>query len=144
MFDYTAAERLVEAAHTAWGRADIDALLRYFANDFEYQIKAGTEDGSPLALVGKDEFADFWRPLVLQMETRTTPGRMQLNGDVARLQVSVWLRHRQTGFTLNGTYRQLLTFRGGLICRIEEYHDAAKLNAFWAVIAQETASAERT
>jgi len=64
-----------------------------------------------------------------------------MRGDVGRVQVHFWLRHRETGFGLNGSYRQLLTFRGGLICRIEEYHDAAKLNSFWAVVASETAKA---
>lgn len=139
---YAKAVQLLEAAHAAWAAADMDALLRYFTDDLEYQINAGTEDGRPLHLIGKAEFDDFWRPLMTQMTTRTSPGRLVLSDNVGRVQVDVWLKHRLTGFVLTGSYRQILTFRGELICRIEEYHDAAKLNAFWSVVAAETAKAD--
>lgn len=139
--DLSELQRLVEEAHDAWSDADLDRLLEYFSADFEYQINAGTEDGSPVELKGREKFAEFWRPLARDMDTRTIPGPLLLRGDVARLQVQFWLRHHSTGFGLSGSYRQLLTFRGGLICRIEEYHEAAKLNSFWALVASETAKA---
>jgi len=71
--DLARLQRLLEEAHDAWSDADLDRLLEYFSPDFEYQINAGTEDGSPLELTGKQQFAEFWRPLARDMDTRTVP-----------------------------------------------------------------------
>jgi hypothetical protein len=39
---------------------------------------------------------------------------------------------------LVGSYRQLVTYRGDKIERLEEFHDAAKMIAFWQMIYGET------
>ena len=39
---------------------------------------------------------------------------------------------------LVGSYRQLVTYRGDRIERLEEFHDAAKMIAFWQMISGET------
>lgn len=137
-------EEVLGHAHRAWSAGDIDALVSHFTADLEYEINAGTADGNPVQLRGREAFANFWRPRMEQISTRTTPGTLSMKGDVGRVQVGVWLRHLRTGFVLMGSYRQILSFRGGLICRIEEYHDAAKLNAFWAMIQVELAKIDQS
>ena len=131
--------RLLVAAHDAWSAPDLNKLESCFTKDLEYQCNGGTSDGSPLTLVGRDEFIDFWTPLVTEFETLTSPETFHLDGDTARAQISVKVLHFRTGHKLTGTYRQLLTFRSGLICRIEEYHDAAKLAAFWQLVLHDDA-----
>jgi hypothetical protein len=45
------------------------------------------------------------------------------------------MQHIASGVVLNGTYRQIVSFHRGKIQRLEEYHDAGRLNAFWALTA---------
>ena len=40
---------------------------------------------------------------------------------------------------LVGSYRQLITYRGDKIERMEEFHDGAKMIAFWQMISGEAA-----
>ena len=56
---------------------------------------------------------------------------------IARAQIDTYVRHRRTGHVLAGSYRQVVTYRGNEIWRIEEYHDAAKMAAFWRLVASE-------
>lgn len=46
--------------------------------------------------------------------------------------------HKATGLQLIGSYRQIMHFEGFKICRLQEFHDAAMLNAFWQMVAAGT------
>jgi hypothetical protein len=35
---------------------------------------------------------------------------------------------------MTGTYREICTFRGNKIWKIEDFHDAARMSAFWKLI----------
>jgi len=53
------------------------------------------------------------------------------DGTCATVKAHYRLEHRETGVVLEGTYRQVVYFARGLISRLEEYHDAGRLTAFW-------------
>lgn len=131
------AELLMDAAHAAWCAGDIAGALKLFTDDFDYQCNAGTTDGTPLTLKGKEMFAGFWGPIVSQLQMTTVPESVKLHGDVARVHVTAKVRHARTGHELEGTYRQIVTFRDGKICALEEYHDAAKMAAFWSMVSHD-------
>lgn len=135
--DHMEAFEVLDALHAAWSDGRLDDLSNLLTEDFEYLCNAGLADGNPLSLKGRDSFMRFWLPLRKQIDTTTVPETFKMLGDVARLHVQSWIRHKPTGYELRGSYRQIATFRDGRICAIEEYHDAAKLMAFWALIAHD-------
>lgn len=137
--DDSEAWELLDAAHAAWCRGDLDHVLTFLTDDFEYQCNAGTADGSPVFLAGKAAFAAFWQPVIAQITTTTVPETFKMLGDVARAQIQGWVRHERTGHEISGSFRQIITFRDGKISAIEEYHDAARMTAFWAMVAHDEA-----
>ena len=46
---------------------------------------------------------------------------------------------KRRGIVLVGSYRQIVTYRGDKIERMEEFHDAAKMIAFWQMISGDAA-----
>lgn len=138
-FDEYRARSVLEAAHNAWCKADIDRVLSYYASDCTYWCNAGI-DGTPFVLEGKPAFRAYLQSIISAAESRTVIDLFQFDGDTARAQVDAYVRHRGTGHVLAGSYRQIVTYRGTKIWRIEEYHDAAKMAAFWRLVASETAT----
>jgi hypothetical protein len=66
--------------------------------------------------------------------------RCRRNSDgVGRSKIECYIRHKTTHHTLVGSYRQLVTYRDNRIARTEEFHDAAKMIAFWKMISGEAA-----
>ena len=53
---------------------------------------------------------------------------------IVRTRLVVEIRHRATGHTLTCSLRQILRFDGFRIAEEEDYHDAAKLAAFWRLV----------
>lgn len=51
-------------------------------------------------------------------------------GDTVRYRIAFQYRYRRTGATLSGSCRGTVVVKDGLINRIDEYHDAALINAF--------------
>jgi ketosteroid isomerase-like protein len=131
------ARSLLDASHGAWCNGDIDRLLSYYADDCLYWCNAGAIDGSPFTLVGKPAFRDFLRNVSSVAESRSVIDLFQFDGKIARAQIDTYVRHRRTGHVLAGSYRQVVTYRGNEIWRIEEYHDAARMAAFWRLVASE-------
>jgi ketosteroid isomerase-like protein len=76
-------------------------------------------------------------------ESATATEHFQFEDGIGRATVEAYIRHRRTGHVLSGTFRQIITYRGRKIARLDEYHDAAKMAAFWRMVASEETVEER-
>jgi ketosteroid isomerase-like protein len=91
-------------------------------------------DGKPYVLEGKPAYRTFLMSIVSVAESATATEHFHFEDGVGRAKVEAYIRHRRTGYVLSGTFRQVVTFRGRKIAKIEEYHDAAKMAAFWRLV----------
>lgn len=137
------ARHVLEASHDAWCRGDIERLLGCYADDCVYWCNAGVKLGVPFVLEGKSAFRAFLRNIQLVADSRSVIDLFQFDGKVARAQIDAYVRHRQTGHVLAGSYRQVVTYRGTEIWQVQEYHDAAKMAAFWRLVTSEQAAEGR-
>lgn len=138
------ARSLLEAAHAAWCKGEIETLLSYYADDCVYWCNAGALDGSPFVVEGKQHFRTFLRSIASVAESISVIEHFQFEDGIGRAKIEAYIRHRRTGHVLAGTYRQIVTYRGRKIARSEEYHDAAKMAAFWRLVtSDETAEDHR-
>jgi ketosteroid isomerase-like protein len=132
--NYDTAKAIVEEAHRAWSATDIDAVLRTYADDIWFQRNAADMSSAPLVVQGRAAMGDFLRDIASKAPGMATVESFQFHSGIGRSRVRYFLRDRETGQSLSGTYRQIVMFRGMLISRIEQFHDAARLAAFFRLI----------
>jgi ketosteroid isomerase-like protein len=132
--DELTARSLLEQAHDAWCRADIESLLCHYSEDCIYWCNAGSLDGVPYIIEGKADYRTFLRSIVSVAESRSVIDSFVFEDGVGRARIEAYITHRRTGHSLSGTYRQVVTYRGRKIVRCDEYHDAAKMAAFWRMV----------
>lgn len=128
---------IVDAANDAWCRGDVEGVLEQYVEDLTYWSNVGNYDGSALTLIGKPALRTLLQSLHATLEGSTVTEHFQVRDGVARALIGFYIRHRQTGLILSGTYRQVMTFRENKIERIEQYHDGARTSAFWRLVARE-------
>lgn len=133
------ARMIVESAHAAWSRGDVDGAVRYCADGITYFCNTGGPDGGPLTIVGKEAYRQFLQQIVDVAESVSVPEYFRFEDGVGRTTIDCYIRHKTTRHTLVGSYRQLVTYDGPWIVRLEEFHDAAKMIAFWRMISGEAA-----
>ena len=133
------ARSIVEAAHSAWNAGSIDGMLQKYVDDLEYITNTGS-DGNSLTIRGKEAFRARFEPVMAILCSRTSIESFHFENGIARVRLSAYARHRDTGLELSGSYRSLYQFRGFQICKLEDFHDAAKMAAFWRLV--ETAMAD--
>jgi ketosteroid isomerase-like protein len=129
-----AARLLVDAAHLAWSNRDTDALMACYCDDIRYSCNTGPSNAEPFVAVGKSQMLGFLEPVLEITESMSVVERFKLDDNVARATISCFVKHTATGHVLSGTYRQILVFRDGRIAEIEEFHDAARIAAFWKMV----------
>lgn len=130
MIDQRKAAAIIDDAHDALNRGDIESFLDFVTDDFVYESNASPGDEGPMALVGKAEFTRFWAPVYKIVSTRTVPEKLSLQGDVVRVRMTAVVTHHDSGSQFTAGYQQLITFRNARFSYIKEIHDAAKLNSF--------------
>lgn len=138
--DELSAREILDAANVAWSEGDVDQMLRNYSDDVVYWCNTGGPDSGPLTITGKAALAEFLRAARAVTESVCVSEYFRLIDGVGRSKVEAFIRHKRTGHTLSGSYRQLVTFRDGKITRVEEFHDAAKFAAFWRLIRGEPAA----
>jgi ketosteroid isomerase-like protein len=136
MFDEASAKSILLAAHAAWSRGDIEAILACYVDELTYWCNAGGPDGGPFQIEGKQQFRAFLQSMQ-EAEGRLTMDYFRLVDGIGRARVKCVVRHKRTGHKLVGSYRQVISYRDNKILRLEEYHDAARWAAFWKMIAGE-------
>jgi ketosteroid isomerase-like protein len=137
--DAASAREILDASHIAWSKGDVDGVLEHYLDNVTYWSNSGGLDGGALTFEGKAALRAFLQSIVDVAESMLVTDLFVLNGNVGRATVECYIRHKGTGHTLSGSYRQLVTFEGDKIAKVEEFHDAAKMAAFWRLIAGETA-----
>ncbi|WP_295559407.1 nuclear transport factor 2 family protein [uncultured Hyphomicrobium sp.] len=132
--DAELAREILDSAHNAWSRGDVEAMLAYYDDDVTYWCNAGSLDGIPYIIQGKQGLRTFLRSILAVAESATATEHFQFEDGIGRAKVEAYIRHRRTGHVLSGCYRQIVTYRGRKIVRLDEYHDAAKMAAFWRMV----------
>lgn len=127
---------ILSAAHSAWSRGDVDGVLRWYADNAVYSCNGGGPEGTPLILHGRDQMRAFLAPVAEVAESMSVIERYAFADNVLRTMCRCFIRHRMSGLTLTGTYRQVATFSGANIVKLEEFHDAARMAAFWRLVQQ--------
>ena len=122
-------EEVLRALHTAWGRGLLDEVAQCVTDDLTYWSNIGNAD-EPLILIGKEAFQGFMQSITAKYDCSSSVRELTWREGRAHARIAHTVRHRESGHTLRGTFRQIADFRDGRIERIEEYYDAAKLQAF--------------
>jgi len=137
VFDRTAAQevltgRTFRCAVSAWANRDLDAVMRTMSDDVVHNLNVdGTLVPFAASVTGK---AALREKLQLMLDTFefgafVTEG-LKIDGSVARAQIKIIYIHFGTGERLNVSFRFIVEQRDGLIVRMDEFHDAAYLEAF--------------
>ena len=79
------------------------------------------------------------QPIVDVAESVSVSEYFRFADGVGRAKIECYIRHKTTRHLMVGSYRQLVTYRGDKIERLEEFHDGAKMIAFWEMISGEAA-----
>src|SRR4051812_5665636 len=112
-------EPIIRTISAAWGRADIETLMSYIADDCVYGASVGPEPGE--TFVGKAAVrAGFMKLLDHDSGSVSEPGDIHETGDFA---VSTWGFRRKdaTGREIVVRGCDLWTFRDGLVVRKDSY-----------------------
>lgn len=132
------ARLIVDAAHAAWSRGDVEGVLNQYADDLTYWCNCAP-DGGPLTLWGKDALRELLNSVVQVAESVSVSEYFRFSDGIGRAKIECYIRHRTTGHALVGSYRQILTFRDDRIVGVQEFHDAARMAAFWQMISGDAA-----
>ena len=136
------AREILDATHAAFSKGDLDAMSSWFVDDMTYWSNTGSQDGSPLVIHGRAAHFAMVKSIASVAEAVSVTEHFQFSHGIGRAQVEAYIRHRQTGLVLSGTFRQIVTYRGNKILRLDEYHDAAKMAAFWRLVTSEANAEE--
>lgn len=132
--DAKSARDVVDGTHAAWTEGDIERLLSSYTDDLFYWCNAGSIEGTPHIIEGKADFRTFLYSIHAVAESGSVVDYFQFEDGIGRAKVDCYILHRRTGLLLSGSFRQVVTFRGRKIARLEDYHDAAKMAAFWRLV----------
>ena len=132
---------VVAASLEAWARRDLEQSLSYMDDDVVFTFNAG--EGQLLlagASRGKDEvrrrlqeILDLFDFQALVLES------LRDDGETVRTSMLFYYRHKASGLNVEGRYRQVVRVESGLIVRVDEYHDAAAVDAFLRLAAETAA-----
>jgi ketosteroid isomerase-like protein len=112
-------EELIRTIGAAWGRGDLEALMRFVADDCVYSASVGPEPGE--TFTGKAAVrAGFITMLAHDRDSVSEPGEVHVFGDRA---VSTWGYRRQdsSGRSILVRGCDLWLFRDGLIVRKDAF-----------------------
>lgn len=130
---------IIEAYHAGWSKADVKGMMELCHRDIELRLFNAAPDGGTLHLSGKSAVTDFLVPISIIASSATVPIRIRYADGVARTQVAASVRHKATGHSVHGTYRQIIRFDGRAILGSDEYHDTSMMRAFWDMVREDEA-----
>jgi ketosteroid isomerase-like protein len=136
MLTYEQALALVETSHHEWCRGNLDGMFAQYSDDMEFWCNAGDPSGGPVEMKGKEAFRESLAAVL--RTTRCWSNMLSFDYDEGRARILAEYRmeHIASAVTLRGTYRQIVFYKSRKIRRLEEYHDAGRLNAFWKLTAK--------
>ena len=137
--DELKARIILDMAHAAWSRGDIEGVLDNYVDDLTYVCNTGGPDGGPLLIAGKQGLREMLLSISEVAESVSVSEYFRYEDGIGRAKIECYIRHKTTRHVLVGSYRQIMTYRGDKIERMEEFHDAAKMIAFWQMISGDEA-----
>lgn len=111
-------------------------MFRSYNLNMEFWCNAGDPAGGPIEIKGQTAFRETLEAVIRTTRCWSSISTFHHDGHRARILADYRMQHRTSGLSLTGTYRQLVFYEGGKIQRLEEYHDAGRLEAFWALAGQ--------
>lgn len=137
----TNALRTARDALAAYATGNFDGFLKLLADRVEYNLYLD-ESIVPFAGTAEGKFdfvtrlADMHRYFEYILFRPTEP---RAHEDGFHASVEFVYRHRATGEILDGRFRLVIQVANGLVYRIREFHDAERIQAFFRLVASETA-----
>mgnify|MGYP000037585997 CR=1 FL=1 len=119
------------ASQAAWNSGSIEGVLEKYVDDLVYITNAGGPNGETLRIEGKDNLRRRLRASMDACESQARIDSVREDRGLIRTRLSAVIRHKASGHTINLSLRQILRLEGFRIAEQVEYHDAAKLAAFW-------------
>lgn len=135
---------VVESFLACWSVQDVELTIDHVHEDFVYALYI-SETALPYGgeTRGKENVRAVLYAILAEFDyLRYEPEIVAVEGNVVRTSVAFVYHHRRTGENLSGTKRMVLRLKDGFITRIDEYHDAAKVEAFMRLAAQRTEADE--
>jgi hypothetical protein len=127
------AKAILEAAQGAWAGGSVEGVLQKYVDDLVYITNTGPS-GASLTINGKDGLRRRFVAVMAAVESASRIDAFRYEGGVARIRLSAIIRHRSTGHVFKCSLRQIIYFREFQICKQEDFHDAAKMAAFWNLV----------
>ncbi len=123
---------VVEAFFAYWGAQDVELTSTLFHDNAVYRLFVASNDlpfGGEWR--GREACRQMLYSILEEFDYLTyEPTMVGVRGAVVRAHVRFKYQHRRTGGVLEGTRRLVFRVRGGLIIRIDGYHDAHLVEAF--------------
>ncbi len=121
----------------AYAVRDLDRALASFSDDVIYALHVDREV-VPFAgvTIGKSQVRKRWEMIVSLFDMPFY--RLEhaaLNGDELHASIAYRFRHIATGEEIEGKMRVVIWVRGGMFARVNEFHDRARVEAFFRLIA---------
>lgn len=129
------------SAQEAWNSGSVDGVLDKYVDDVIYTTNAGGPNGEPLTIRGKERLRLRFQKAMDVIESQASLRSVRCEDDLVRTRLAAHMRHRATGHCLNLTLRQVIRFRGFRLAEIQDFHDAARLAAFWRLVGDSLAQA---
>jgi ketosteroid isomerase-like protein len=123
---------VVASFFECWRVQDVEMALVHLHPDIVYVIHNGP-DASPLAGVycGIEQVRELGYTVLAEFDyVHYEPTIVSDDGNIVRGRVVFGLRHRVSGFIIEGSQRSLFEVRDGLITRVDIYEDARLVEAF--------------
>ena len=127
------AYELLNALHHAWNMRDIEALLAVYDDDVTFWANVGGPDGGPLVMAGKPQLRQLFQ-VWQAFDCLSVPQNFHFKAGVCQCQVEFYIRDPRSGLQHSATYRQIATYRGKRILRLEQFHDARAMGAFLSIM----------
>jgi ketosteroid isomerase-like protein len=121
-----------EQAHIRWAAGDLEGFLDLFTEDVLYNVNVdGLAVPYASSALGKEDVRQRLQLLMLTFTVdRFEPEIIVDEGGSWRSVVIAHYTHRKTGEVLKVRVRFRVWFKDRLISRMDEYHDAAYVEAF--------------
>lgn len=128
----------LQAAHSAWSEGDVEGVLNCYTDDLTYYSNANSTGDGPLIIHGRENFRAMLMQITNAAQSMSTIEFFRFGDDnIGRATIQGFIQHRVSRHTLTGTFRQEVTYRGGRIAQMREYHDAARMRTFWRIVSQD-------
>jgi uncharacterized protein len=114
------------AAYEAFGRGDVEAATRDFADDVEWWTSESLPDGG--IVKGKDAVLEAWSHIPNYLtEFSVEPDEILDCGDKVMVRGHQHIKTKDTGESYEGPFVQILEVRDGKIIRAEFFEDSGKV-----------------